>query len=77
LTSQYRPYNYGGIGYGPQQMLAKLQEGGIQQEVAEHQGVLVYLLIPDHVNRAIGTMQVHNDRGKRAILRFGFCRQTG
>ena len=63
LTSRYRPYNYGGIGYGPQQMLAKFQERTLPREVSERQGVLIYLLIGDHVNRAIGSVQVHNDRG--------------
>jgi hypothetical protein len=33
FAPQYRPYNYGVGGYGPQQMLAKLQTEDIRQEV--------------------------------------------
>lgn len=53
----YRVYNYGLLGYGPQQMLAKLQSGELRGEVGEPTGVAIYVFIPDHVRRAIGSMR--------------------
>jgi len=54
---QYTPYNYGFHGYGPQQMLSKLQAAGIQSEIREKRGILIYTYIPSHVPRAIGSME--------------------
>ena len=52
LAQDYRPYNYGFQGYGPQMMLAKLEDPSIKQEVGEKTGILVYLFIDDHIDRA-------------------------
>lgn len=59
----YQPYNYGVSGYGPQQMLARLQDHEIAQEISEKQGLLIYLFLDTHVQRAIGSMRVHNNFG--------------
>jgi len=58
LAPEYQPYNYGFRGYGPQQMLAKLQSDEITEEVdqAGH-GVSVYTFIDGHVPRVIGSMR--------------------
>jgi hypothetical protein len=53
------PYNYGFHGYGPQHMLARLEDPGLRAHVAEDQGALVYLFIDAHVLRAIGSMRVY------------------
>jgi hypothetical protein len=53
------PYNYGFHGYGPQQMLARLESDGLRAEIAEADGVLVYLFIDAHVSRAIGSLRVY------------------
>jgi len=60
LASRYQPYNYGVNGYGPQQMVAKLQRGEIRTEIkqSEGEGVLVYTFIDDHIHRAIGSQHV-------------------
>lgn len=49
-------YNYGFKGYGPQQMLARLEEGALPQEVEGERAVAIYTFIDDHVSRAIGSM---------------------
>ena len=56
---QVRPYNYGFHGYGPQQLLARLETQDLRAEVSEPDGSLVYLFIDAHVNRAIGSMVVY------------------
>lgn len=63
LARGYRPYNYGLSGYGPQQMLAKLQSGTLPTEVSEPTGVAVYVFIDGHVERALGSMWVYNTWG--------------
>ncbi len=47
-------HNYAYSGYGPQQMLAKLEYGRLHQYVTEPDGYLVYVLLPEHVYRASG-----------------------
>ena len=56
---QVRAYNYGFHGYGPQQLLARLETQDLRTQVAEPEGSLVYLFIDAHVNRAIGSMVVY------------------
>ena len=64
MAPKYRVYNYGGAGYGPQQMLAKLESGEFRREVTEPSGTLVYVFIPNHVRRAIGSMRVATKWGR-------------
>ncbi len=64
-ASDYRPYNYGLSGYGPQQMLAKLQSNELAGEVPEKEGGAIYVFIDGHVERAIGSMFVYNAWGDR------------
>lgn len=63
MRPEYRAYNYAFSGYGPQHMLARLQETDIEHEVSEKRGILVYVFINDHVNRAIGAMSAVNNSG--------------
>ena len=60
FSARYRPYNYGFCGYGPQAMLAKLQSEEIPGEVPQRSGIAVYTFIDGHIDRAIGSMCVHN-----------------
>jgi hypothetical protein len=53
------PYNYAFHGYGPNQLLAKLESGELRGEVVESEGALVYGFIDAHVRRAIGSMVVY------------------
>ena len=57
---RFVPYNYAFHGYGPHQLLAKLEAGTLRDEVNEAEGVLVYALIGAHVSRAIGSMIVYS-----------------
>jgi hypothetical protein len=65
MAPSYRVYNYGFSGYGPQQMLAKLQSDDLAQEVAATEGLVIYVFIDAHVERAIGSMYVYNTWGDR------------
>ena len=64
LAPAYRAYNYGAGGYGPQQMLAKLQSEDMTAEIEEPQGMLIYTFIGEHILRAIGSMRIHIQRGE-------------
>jgi hypothetical protein len=54
----FMPYNYGGPGWGPQQMLLKLQEENLRGEISQPRGIGVYVYIDDHPRRAIGAMRI-------------------
>jgi hypothetical protein len=64
LAPNYRSYNFGVGGYGPQQMLAMLQRDAVSEGIDESRGILLYTFISEHVDRAIGTMFIHNQRGE-------------
>ncbi len=51
-------YNYGFRGYGPQQMLAMLEDGRLDSLIEGRSVTAVYLFIDAHVQRAIGSMVV-------------------
>ena len=51
-------YNYGFCGYGPQQMLAMLEDGRLDDLVRDRSVIAVYLFIDAHVARAVGSMRV-------------------
>jgi hypothetical protein len=58
-AARYVPYNYAFHGYGPNQLLAKLESDTLRQEVREPKGMAVYVFIGAHVSRAIGSMVVY------------------
>jgi hypothetical protein len=60
---EYKPYNYGVIGYGPQNMLAKLQSSDLTQEISEKNGIGIYTFVEDHIFRTVGVMHVVNTWG--------------
>ena len=62
--TDYTPYNYAFMGYGPQQMLMQLYLTPIRKEIPERDGMAFYLYIGHwHVYRAIGEMVVNNGWG--------------
>lgn len=67
LAEDYQPYNYGFSGYGPQQMLAKLESEAFLDELNPQavlsETIAIYIFIDAHVERAIGSMYVHNAWG--------------
>jgi len=63
LSPAHMPYNYGVNGYGPQQMLAKLEGDDFPGELTASQGIAIYSFIAPHVDRATGVMYVHNSNG--------------
>lgn len=52
-NKDYKSYNFGLSGYGPQQNLARLERGQIEKYVTQKNGVAIYTYIPDHMRRAI------------------------
>ena len=60
LAPDFKPYNYGFSGYGPHQMLAKLQQPDVELELPEGHGLLIYTFIDPHIGRAIGSMREYN-----------------
>ncbi len=64
--STYRPYNFAYSGYGPHQMLARLQTENAKKIVKENTGIGFYVYINDHVNRVLGTMTNYGYNGGQA-----------
>ena len=64
LAPNYRSYNFGVGGYGPQQVLARLQSEDVTAGIQEKRGKLIYIFISEHIDRAIGTLPIHNQRGE-------------
>ncbi len=54
--STYHAYNLAFSGYGPHQMLSRLQHESPKRFVTEPTGMGFYIFIPDHVNRVIQTL---------------------
>ena len=55
-TSSYRVYNYAYKGYGPHQMLKKLETHSLSNEIAEKKGVAFFQYFDFHMQRVIGSM---------------------
>ena len=51
-------YNYAFSGYGPSQILARLESYPVAEEVLESDVAAVYVFIPNHVRRVIGALSV-------------------
>jgi hypothetical protein len=60
----YRPYNYGVPGYGPSQALALARRGGLRDAIEEPSGYAVFLVIPAHVGRVVGSSRVSTGWGR-------------
>lgn len=54
LDPEARPYNYGVGAWGPHQVLSLVKSRNLRSEIAEPQGVGLYVMLEDHVRRAIG-----------------------
>ena len=64
--STFRPYNFAYSGYGPHQMLARLETENVKKIVKENTGIGFYVYINDHVNRVLGTMTNYGYNGGQA-----------
>lgn len=62
----YQVYNYGFNGYGPHQMLRRMEQPQFPEEIAQTEGILIYVFTPHHVRRATGSMRVHSIWGRYA-----------
>ena len=62
----HRVYNYAYSGYGPHQMLRKLETFTLQNEVSETQGIAFYQYFTFHIPRVLGTMGYINWAGGAA-----------
>ena len=52
-TSNFKPYNYGFLAYSPLHMLALLKHYPLKKTVKETDGVGIYTMINDHLDRVI------------------------
>jgi len=59
----YRVYNYGFSGYGPQQAVAQLRDDSLFGPEGKRQAIGIYVFIPHHIRRAIGSMRVVSEWG--------------
>jgi hypothetical protein len=64
VAPEFRSYNYGFVGYGPQQTLGFLLDPGFRQQISEAEGAAFYTYIVGHEDRAIGRMSVVTSWGK-------------
>ena len=55
-TLSHRVYNYAYSGYGPHQMLRKLETNTLRDEVTETRGIAFYQYFTFHIPRVLGTM---------------------
>lgn len=63
LAPEYRAFNYGCDGQGPQYTLELCRHGGLRDEIPQPKGIVIYTFIDNHIERAIGGMRVVNDWG--------------
>ena len=79
-TASYMPYNYGFHGFGPFDILARIENTDFQKEVKESNGTFIYFFIDNHINRTIGSMSVmgwkskdvyYEWNGKQSLVRRG------
>jgi hypothetical protein len=57
-------YNYGYSGYGPQQAVALLEDDALATSVTPETGTAIYIFLPGHVRRAIGSMRMWVEWGR-------------
>lgn len=53
-VSDLNTYNFAYGGYGPQQMLSALEQGLVKKVVSEKPRYVIYVALPEHINRAAG-----------------------
>lgn len=58
LAPDWHVYNYAFQGYGPNHCLALLDLEDMRPQISEPDGVGVFVFIPDHVRRVVGTRKV-------------------
>lgn len=54
---EYNVYNFAGVGDGPHHTLAILEHWDLGSQIVEEDGLLVYVFIPQHISRALGSMR--------------------
>lgn len=53
---QFRPYNYGVQGWGPNQWLVQLEKKNLRKEIPEKDGIGVLMLIDNHIRRIVPSL---------------------
>lgn len=78
LSPGYRAYNYGYLAYSPLHMLARLQQGTLEREIPQREGVAVYTLINDQLDRVIpATRWIELTQGRFPYLNETTMRTEG
>ena len=76
LRPDLRVLNFGFHGYGPHQMLANLESGRIAQLCPQPPRVVVFQMIPDHIDRVVGWVP-YNPHAPRYGWREGRIERLG
>jgi hypothetical protein len=64
LAPHYHPYNYGVSGYGPAQALDLIKARDLRLEIAEPQGLALFVFLPTLLDRVRGGSLVSTDWGR-------------
>lgn len=62
---EFQPYNYGMVGYGPQNAYLHLLRPQLRDEIPQSSGIALYTYIDAHLARLIGTMRIVTGWGRR------------
>lgn len=57
-SPEYQVYNYGYMGYGPQQFYLQLDQDPLFEDVKQPVKLVVYTFMPHHIERLIGRMRL-------------------
>lgn len=75
---EYESYNYGFLAYSPLHMLTRLQQTPIREQIPQQNGIAVFTLINDHLDRIIPTSRwIEMTRGKFPYLEENTMRTEG
>jgi hypothetical protein len=74
---QYRPFNFGFLGYGPHQMLAMIEDNRVGRVVNCSPKYAIYEAITDHVRRAVGKVPYGKQSPRYILEPNGNVRRAG
>ncbi|MCP4642661.1 MAG: SGNH/GDSL hydrolase family protein [bacterium] len=60
--------NFGFDGYGPQQALVQMTDPSLEERLPQGKGIGIYVLLPRHVRRAVGSMHLLTTHGRHFPL---------
>jgi hypothetical protein len=76
-TAKLNVYNFGFGGYGPQQMLAALDQGLVKKIVRHEKAIVIYQAVPFQIPRSAGFSSWDQHSAKYVLGRDGVLRYAG